>query len=183
MKVHTAEPLPERAELRARLAEQRKARTTLETRRDSLYLSNQFSPKLNPTTNKPTKPKGVNMKAVITENTTITDKRGKQAGENPYLKYLEAWNCGRVVTIDREDTDPKAETMIEQIRKAAKTIGRGVRATIKSETTFDILLCDPIVRNMTDEQRAAAQAKRAETLALKREAALAEGKPAKSKKK
>lgn len=175
-------PLPERAAVRQAIADRRHQRTTGAMRPDNMYLSNTPLPKLDPFTNRPKvakTPKGETvMKIEATERETVQGGRGRTAGVNPFLAGINQLNTGKVIVVELDHTgetpDLKAGTVLDQIRAAAKTIGRGVQSKITAESetasTFEFKLIEPQTRNMTDEQKAAANAKRLATLEAKKNA-------------
>jgi hypothetical protein len=109
------------------------------------------------------------MKVAVTDQAIEVKRLGREAKPNPFLEVpakskvsiIESFNDGKTRRIDLEEGDSLAST-VDQLRKAAKTINRGVRVAVdgatpeakKAAKAFRFELCDPITRTRkpkTDE--------------------------------
>ena len=114
---------------------------------------------------------GYEMKVAVTDQAIAVRRLGREAKPNPFMEVnlktkvtvIQAFDDGKTRRIDLEEGDSLAST-IDQIRKAAKTITRGVRVAVdgatkddkKTAKSFRFELCDPITRTRKPKSDATA---------------------------
>ena len=111
------------------------------------------------------------MKVAVTDQAIESKRVGREAKPNPFLEVnpktkatvIAGFNDGKTRRIDLEEGDSLVSTVV-QLRKAAKTIKRGVRVAVdgadaaakKAAKSFRFELCDPITRTRKSKADATA---------------------------